>query len=127
MKTFICSLMKLHDFVFAFCQNRLSCLLLLSIRLYIAQTFFYSGLSKIADFNTAIYLFEYEYKVPFIDPEIAAYLAASFELICPVFLVAGLFTRMASLPLLATLICFGAGRVSLDYFLNKKFKSGNCV
>ena len=66
-----------------------------------ARVFWYSGLTKISSFDSTIYLFEYEYKVPVIPPEIAAYLATITELSMPVFLILGLFSRLACLPLIA--------------------------
>ena len=45
-------------------------------------------------------LFRDEYKVPVFSPEIAATLATTFELGCSILLVAGLATRLATLPLL---------------------------
>ena len=76
-------------------------LLVLFMRIWIAKIFWYSGLTKISSFDSTIYLFEYEYKVPLISPEIAAYLATTIELSMPSFLVLGLFSRLACLPLIA--------------------------
>ena len=45
-------------------------------------------------------LFRDEYNVPVLPLEFAATLAASVELTCPVLLVLGLFTRLATLPML---------------------------
>lgn len=65
-------------------------------RLYIARVFFLSGLSKISDWDTTMYLFEEEYKVPLLSPTIAAVLASAGELALPVLLILGLFTRFAA-------------------------------
>jgi putative oxidoreductase len=46
-------------------------------------------------------LFSQEYKVPFISPDIAAYLATAFECVLPILLVLGLLTRLSALGLLA--------------------------
>lgn len=75
-------------------------LLMILIRFWVAQIFWYSGLTKIASWQSTVYLFTYEYNVPILPPEIAAYLATTFELICPCLLVLGLFTRLASIPLI---------------------------
>ena len=69
-------------------------------RLSIAAVFWNSGLTKLASWQTTIVLFRDEYKVPVLPPEFAATLAASVELTCPALLVLGLFTRLATLPML---------------------------
>jgi putative oxidoreductase len=69
-------------------------------RLSIGAVFFNSGLTKIASWQTTIVLFRDEYKVPVLPPELAASLAAATELTCPVLLVLGLATRLATLPML---------------------------
>ncbi|MFT6220194.1 MAG: putative oxidoreductase, partial [Rickettsiales bacterium] len=75
-------------------------LLLLVIRLWIANIFLKGGLTKISNIDTTILLFEYEYALPIISPIFAAYSAIIFEIGCSVFLALGLFTRLAALPLI---------------------------
>ena len=70
-------------------------------RFAIAAVFWNSGLTKIASWQTTIVLFRDEYRVPLLPPELAASLAAAIELTCPVLLVIGLATRLATLPMLA--------------------------
>lgn len=72
----------------------------LLFRLSIAAVFWNSGLTKIASWQSTIVLFRDEYRVPVLPPEIAASLAAAVELTCPVLLVLGLMTRLATLPML---------------------------
>jgi putative oxidoreductase len=69
-------------------------------RFSIAAVFWSSGQTKIASWQTTVALFRDEYKVPLLPPELAATLAASVELTCPVLLVLGLATRLATLPML---------------------------
>lgn len=69
-------------------------------RFSIAAVFWDSGLTKIASWQTTIVLFRDEYRVPVLPPEIAATLAASVELTCPILLVLGLASRLATLPML---------------------------
>ncbi len=82
-------------------------------RIGIAGVFFRSGQTKIdgpelfwgIKFPTSINestfaLFADEYQVPFFSPTIAAYLAAAAELILPILLILGLFTRFSALALL---------------------------
>jgi putative oxidoreductase len=75
-------------------------LLQLLFRVSIAAVFWNSGLTKLASWQTTIVLFRDEYKVPVLPPELAATLAASVELTCPVLLVLGLASRLATLPML---------------------------
>jgi putative oxidoreductase len=75
-------------------------LLQLIFRLSIASVFWHAGMTKIASWDTTIALFRDEYAVPILPPEIAASLAATVELTCPVLLVLGLATRLATLPML---------------------------
>jgi putative oxidoreductase len=75
-------------------------LLQLMFRVAIAGVFWNSGLTKIASWATTVALFRDEYMVPVLPPEVAATLGATFELACPVFIVLGLGTRLATLPLL---------------------------
>lgn len=111
-------------------------------RLYVAQVFFASGLTKLRDWGTTVALFTDEYTVPLLPPEVAAVLGTAGELVLPVLLVLGLGGRLAalglgvvnvvaaiSLPdlapaalqqhitwgvLLATLAVFGCGRWAAD-------------
>jgi len=79
-------------------------LVTLIARFAVGLVFLNSGLTKVSGFaltESAIYLFQNEYKVPLLPPEVAAYLAASFELAMPWFLFVGLAARFAALPLLA--------------------------
>ena len=103
-------------------------------------------MTKLANWDTAVALFVEEYKVPLIPPEIAAYVAVTIELTTPVLLVAGLATRPAAAVLLGmvsvieifvyplawpthiqwaamllVLVCRGAGRLSIDHLLWKRF------
>ena len=89
----------------------------LAVRLWIARVFFNSGLTKIRDWESTIYLFEDEYKVPLLPPELAAYLGTTFELAMPVLLVIGFAARFAALPLLgmACVIQFVLGAANPDY------------
>ena len=117
----------------------------LLVRLWIANVFFSSGLTKFEDFDVTVFLFENEYAVPFVPPYFAALSATFFELACPVALVLGFATRFAVLPLLvmtavieftyqehvqhaywaillAGLLLHGAGKWSVDYLIARKRK-----
>ena len=115
-----------------------------SFRLGIAVVFWNSGIVKIQSWVPTVALFANEYKVPVIPPETAAMMAASVELTCPVLLVFGLATRLATIPMLgvtfviqtfvypdlwhlhlawATTLVFiltkGPGAISLDYLIER--------
>ena len=72
----------------------------LIFRLAIASVFLKAGLNKWASWETTVQLFADEYKVPVLSPDLAATMAATFELGCSALLVLGLGTRLATLPLL---------------------------
>jgi putative oxidoreductase len=68
----------------------------LGLRLMLAEVFFKSGLTKIKNWDSTLYLFSDVYQVPLLNPELAAYLGTGAELALPVLLVFGLFTRFAA-------------------------------
>jgi putative oxidoreductase len=67
----------------------------LGLRLFLADVFFKSGLTKIKSWDSTLYLFSDVYHVPLLSPEIAAWLATGAELGLSVLLVLGLFGRFA--------------------------------
>ena len=71
----------------------------LGVRLWVAYVFFKSGLTKIQSWDTTKMLFEYEYQVPLLPPEPAAYLGTAAELGLPVLLALGLVSRFTALAL----------------------------
>ena len=73
----------------------------LLFRLAIAAVFLRPGLTKIASWEPTVAMFRDEFKVPLLSPETAAALAATFEIGGSLLLIAGLATRLATLPLLA--------------------------
>ena len=121
----------------------------LAIRLWVANVFFKSGLTKIGTWDSTLYLFENEYSVPFLSPEFAATLAAGIELGFPVLLALGLMGRFSAIVLfgfniiavvsypdlnpagvvqhqmwgimLLVPLLQGPGKVSVDYLLQRKF------
>jgi putative oxidoreductase len=118
----------------------------LMARLSMAIVFWRSGQAKIANWDLTLQLFANEYKVPILPPEIAAPMAAAVELSTPILLVLGLFTRVATLPMIAMtlviqifvypqswadhlawmtflllLLTRGPGVISLDHLIGKYF------
>jgi putative oxidoreductase len=129
--------------------NALSFLLDLGIRLWVAKFFFQSGLVKISSWASTLALFENEYEVPLLPPELAAYLGTAAELVLPVLLVLGLFSRPVALALfvfniiavisypdlseagvnqhiaygilLLVTLFHGPGKISVDHFIRRRF------
>jgi putative oxidoreductase len=118
----------------------------LMARFSMAIIFWRSGQAKIANWDLTLQLFANEYKVPILPPEIAAPMAAAVELSTPILLVLGLFTRVATLPMigmtlviqifvypqswadhlawltfLLLLLTRGPGVISLDHLVGKYF------
>ncbi len=71
----------------------------LAARVYVGAAFFRSGLTKIADWETTLLLFQEEYAVPLLPPNVAAVMGTAGELLLPVLLVLGLFGRFGALGL----------------------------
>src|SRR5712691_4346705 len=71
-------------------------LLDLAIRLYVSSVFFKSGLTKIANWESTLFLFENEYHVPVLPPEAAAYLGTATELAMPILLAVGFGARFSA-------------------------------
>lgn len=72
----------------------------LLFRLAVGSVFLKAGMTKIASWPFTVQLFQDEYQVPVLPAETAALLATTFELGCSALLIAGLCTRLATLPLL---------------------------
>jgi putative oxidoreductase len=77
---------------------------LLLFRLAIASVFLPAGFLKLASWESTIALFQDEYKVPVLSPSLAATMATTFEVGCSSLLIAGLATRLATLPLLGQIL-----------------------
>lgn len=69
------------------------------IRLYVANVFWKSGVNKFQSWETTVFLFEYEYSVPLLSPEVAAAAGTFTELFFPVLLVIGLMGRFSAFVL----------------------------
>jgi putative oxidoreductase len=79
-------------------------ILLLSARVFPAAVFWQSGRTKVDGWRlneNALYVFQEEYRLPFVDPVVAAHAAAVAEHVFPLLLVLGLATRASALALLA--------------------------
>jgi putative oxidoreductase len=124
-------------------------LLAVPLRFAVATVFWSSAMTHVANWQTTLELFETEYALPFMAPNLAAYLAAAIELVTPPLLVLGLATRMAAAILLGmtgvievfvylqawpthiqwaamllVLLCRGPGRLSLDWLIRRLLLGG---
>jgi putative oxidoreductase len=126
--------------------------LLLVARLGIASVFFLSGRTKVTGLLTlkpsTFQLFQYEYALPVLPTDLAAYMATYAEHLFPVLLVLGLVTRPAAAALLGMtavieifvypdawpthltwaalllpLVVYGGGRWSLDELFFGRFRT----
>jgi putative oxidoreductase len=118
----------------------------LAMRIAVGAVFFNAGLLKYRSWEVTILLFRDEYKMPLLDPALAARMAMFNELTFSTLLFLGLATRLATLPLLgmiaviqtfvypdawkehllwASILVFlltrGAGALSLDYLVARRF------
>ena len=72
----------------------------LAMRIGVGAVFFNAGLLKYNSWEFTVQLFRDEYKVPVLDPVVAAQMAMIQELTIPVLLFVGFATRIATVPLL---------------------------
>ena len=146
-KSFYFALLRWRDLLDRV-MNALQAPAALFARLYVAQVFFASGLTKLRDWDITLALFTDEYHVPLLPPGLAAIMGTAGEIGLPVLLVLGLGGRFAPLGLcvvnvvavlslaeiapaalqqhvtwgvlLAGLAIFGTGRWTLDSLLKAK-------
>ncbi|WP_457674888.1 DoxX family protein [Thiolapillus sp.] len=71
----------------------------LMVRLWVAWAFFKSGLVKIQSWDSTLMLFEYEYNVPLLSPQLAAWTGTAAELGLPVLVALGIASRFSALAL----------------------------
>jgi putative oxidoreductase len=69
-------------------------------RLAVANVFWQSSQSKLASWPVTVQLFAFEYRLPVLDPGVAAVLATAAELSGAILIFFGLFSRLAALMLL---------------------------
>lgn len=80
--------------------------LALLARISIAAVFWQSGQTKVQGLNvfqlsdSAVFLFQEEYRLPLVDPTLAAHAAAIAEHLFPLLLIVGLASRFSAIALL---------------------------
>jgi putative oxidoreductase len=120
-------------------------LLAIPLRLAVATVFWNSAMAHLANWDTTMELFATDYRLPFLPPIPAAYMAISIELSTPFLLLLGLLTRPAAAVLLGmvtvievfvypeawpthiqwaamllVLLCRGPGALSLDWVVRHR-------
>lgn len=103
--------------LFRYSERIVGPLLDLLARLWIGQAFLVSGVVKVANWDSAIYLARHEYPVDWLDAVPAAWLGAGVELVGAALLVVGLATRLAAASMLALCIVMHVHYVALDQTL----------
>jgi putative oxidoreductase len=119
-------------------------LIAVTCRVALAQVFWSSAQTHLANWQTTLFLFDSDYSLPFLPPAIAAYMAIAIELVMPVLLLLGLATRFATLvifgmtlvieifvypaawpthiqwaAMMLVLMAYGAGPLSLDWLIRR--------
>lgn len=79
----------------------LQSLFLLALRVHVSWQFLKSGWLKLQDWETTQFLFQEEYHVPYLSPDVAAIFGTAGEISFPLLLMVGLFGRYAALGLSA--------------------------
>ena len=74
-------------------------LFLVLMRFYVGYQFWKAGLIKMNAWDSTLFLFEYEYRVPILSPYLAALLGTIGELLFPLMLFVGLAGRLGALGL----------------------------
>ena len=76
-------------------------LVAITTRCWVSWQFLKSGMLKLEDWETTLFLFQEEYRTPVLSPQLAAVAGTAGELFFPLLLIAGLFGRLAAVGLLA--------------------------
>jgi putative oxidoreductase len=121
-------------------------LLLLLLRVGVGLVFWKSAQTKLANWDLTVQLFAFEYQVPVLSPEVAAFLGTAAELAGSIMLILGFGARFGALALLGvtlviqtfvypenwsehlfwaaallTILVRGAGVVSADHLIARLF------
>jgi len=140
---------RLHDTVVEWATALPLSIVQLASRVAVAEVFWQSAQTKLASWPVTLQLFAFEYRVPLLDPGLAALMATAAELSGAAMLALGLLARLASLMLLgvvATIQIFvypdhwvehlmwtsllllilsrGAGVISVDHLVARRIRAG---
>ncbi|MCZ4091161.1 DoxX family protein [Sinorhizobium psoraleae] len=140
---------RLHDTVVEWTTALPLSIVQLASRVALAEVFWQSAQTKLASWPVTLQLFAFEYRLPLLDPGLAALMATAAELSGAAMLGLGLLARLASLMLLgvvATIQIFvypdhwvehlmwtsllllilsrGAGVFSVDHLVARRIRAG---
>ncbi|MDK1491154.1 DoxX family membrane protein [Sinorhizobium sp. 7-81] len=121
----------------------------LASRVAVAEVFWQSAQTKLASWSVTLQLFAFEYRLPLLDPGLAAIMATAAELSGAAMLGLGLLARLASLMLLGVvgtiqifvypdhwaehlmwtsllmlILSRGAGVFSVDHLVARRIRAG---
>jgi len=133
---------------FANLLDKLQPIAALAMRLYVAKVFIMSGWLKVSRWDSTLALFQNEYHVPVLSPQVAAVLGTACELGLPLLLALGIGTRAAAIALflfnivavisypdlsdaglkdhylwgtlMVVIAVYGPGRLSVDHWLARR-------
>ncbi|NRP69414.1 hypothetical protein ILFOPFJJ_00280 [Ensifer psoraleae] len=140
---------RLHDTVVEWTTALPLSIVQFASRVAVAEVFWQSAQTKLASWPVTLQLFAFEYRLPLLDPGLAALMATAAELSGAAMLGLGLLARLASLMLLgvvATIQIFvypdhwvehlmwtsllmlilsrGAGVFSVDHLVARRIRAG---
>ncbi len=124
--------------------EKVSSVVNLVARFYLARIFFLSGLTKIDNWNATLFLFKHEYRVPLLSSDLAAVITTFVELILVPLFFFGFMTRYIALCLLVMTVVinfsyienaehyywmiiysmiavYGGGYLSVDHWLKNRW------
>jgi putative oxidoreductase len=96
----VLDVIKIHDSL-GRALDHLRSPVLAAIRFWVSWQFLKAGWLKLSNWDSTVELFRYEYQVPLLPPVLAAAAGTCGELLFPLLLMAGLFTRVGALGLFA--------------------------
>lgn len=140
---------RLHDMVVGWAAALPFSIVQLAARVSVAEVFWQSAQTKLSSWPVTLQLFAFEYRLPLIDPGLAAIMATVAEVSGAVMLTLGVLSRLAALMLLgvvATIQVFvypghwaehlmwaslllliltrGAGALSVDHLVARRVRAG---
>ncbi len=143
------TIFRLHDTLVEWAAALPLSVVQLAARVAVAEVFWQSAQTKLASWPVTLQLFAFEYRLPLIDPGLAAISATAAELSGAVMLALGVLSRLASLMLLGVVAAIqvfvypghwaehlmwasllllilsrGAGFFSVDHLVARRIRAG---
>lgn len=143
------TIFRLHDTLVEWMAALPLSVVQLGARVAVAEVFWQSAQTKLASWPVTVQLFAFEYRLPLIDPGLAATMATAAELSGAAMLALGVLSRLASLMLLGVVAAIqvfvypghwaehlmwasllllilsrGAGYFSVDHLVARRIRAG---